>query len=104
VLAESQEAVSRQFAAGGPDKFQGVELLEGMRGATLVAGALAHLECRLVAAHAAGDHTIFVGEVERLAAAPGRPLLYHAGAYHRLGAAGPGEPAAVAGAPLRDRV
>jgi flavin reductase (DIM6/NTAB) family NADH-FMN oxidoreductase RutF len=103
VLAESQEAVSRRFAAGGPDKFAGVELVPGANGAPLVSGALAHIECRLEAAHAAGDHTIFVGEVERLAAAPGRPLLYHGSAYHRLGEAPEGAPA-VAGAPLRDRL
>ncbi len=35
----------------------------------LVSGALAHIECRLAAAHPAGDHTIFVGEVR----SPRRP-------------------------------
>ena len=105
VLAEAQESVSRQFAAGGPDKFIGVELLPGASGAPLVSGALTHIECRLVAAHPAGDHTIFVGEVERLTSAPGLPLLYHGSAYHRLReppeAGGPHE---VAGATVRDRV
>jgi flavin reductase (DIM6/NTAB) family NADH-FMN oxidoreductase RutF len=105
VLAESQESVSRQFATGGPEKFNGVELLPGTTGAPLVSGALAHIECRLVAAHPAGDHTIFVGEVERLSSAPGRPLLYHGSAYHRLpDPAEPSAPSALAGAPVRDRV
>jgi flavin reductase (DIM6/NTAB) family NADH-FMN oxidoreductase RutF len=101
VLAESQESVSRRFAGGGPDKFMGPGLVPGTRGAPLVSGALAHIECRLAASHEAGDHTIFVGEVERLEATAGRPLLYHESGYHRLDA---GEPIPIAGAPVRDRV
>jgi flavin reductase (DIM6/NTAB) family NADH-FMN oxidoreductase RutF len=101
VLAESQESVSRQFASRGIDKFSGVELSSGTTGVPLVSGALCHIECRLAAAHPAGDHTIFVGEVLRLEARPGRPLLYHESAYHRLEGGGP---APVAGAPVRDRV
>jgi flavin reductase (DIM6/NTAB) family NADH-FMN oxidoreductase RutF len=101
VLAETQEAVSRRFASGAADKFAGPGLVPGTNGAVLVSGALAHMECRLAAAHLAGDHTIFVGEVVRLAAAPGRPLLYHESGYHRLEAS---DPSPVAGAPVRDRV
>jgi flavin reductase ActVB len=101
VLAESQESVSRRFAGGGADKFSGPGLVPGTNGAPLVAGALCHIECRLAAVHAAGDHTIFVGEVERLETAPGRPLLYHESGYHRLETS---DPAPVGGAPVRDRV
>jgi len=101
VLAESQESVSRRFAGGGADKFTGPGLLPGTNGAPLVSGALAHLECRLAASHTAGDHTIFVGEVVRLEATAGRPLLYHESGYHRLDAT---EPVPLAGAPVRDRV
>jgi flavin reductase (DIM6/NTAB) family NADH-FMN oxidoreductase RutF len=89
VLAEDQEEVSRQFAWGGPDKFDRAPLVQGVTGLPLVAGAVAHLECRVVAAHAAGDHTIYVGEIEALAAQSGRPLLYHQGRYGRLAGPGP---------------
>jgi flavin reductase (DIM6/NTAB) family NADH-FMN oxidoreductase RutF len=85
VLAEGQEAVSRQFAWGGPDKFAKTRIVDGATGVPLVADALAHLECRVVAAHTAGDHTIYVGEIVALATRPGRPLLYHQGGYRRLG-------------------
>ena len=101
VLSESQESVSRRFASGGTDKFASGDLLPGASGLPLVAGALAHIECRLADAHLAGDHTIFVGEVVRLLTTPGRPLLYHESGYRRLEA---GNPAPVAGAPVRDRV
>ena len=50
----------------------------------LLDDALAHLECRVVAAHDAGDHTIFVGEVERATARDARPLLYYRGGYAQL--------------------
>jgi flavin reductase (DIM6/NTAB) family NADH-FMN oxidoreductase RutF len=47
-----------------------------------VAGALSWLECRTVSEHDAGDHTIFVGEVESTelgAEAPG--LVYRGGTF-----------------------
>ena len=89
VLGEEQETVSQRFAAGGPAKFNGLDLLPGQTGVLLVPGALAHIECRVVATHPGGDHTIYVGEVLTLAAWPGRPLLHQGSAYCRLGP-GPG--------------
>lgn len=87
VLAEGQEQVSRRFATPGADKFEGHSLL-GHNGALLIPGALAHIECRVHGVHPGGDHLLYVGEVERLEAWPGRPLLYHASGYHRLSAPG----------------
>jgi 3-hydroxy-9,10-secoandrosta-1,3,5(10)-triene-9,17-dione monooxygenase reductase component len=84
VLAEDQEAMSRRFAEGGGEKFSGLSLLAGASGVPLVPGALVHIECRVASAHPGGDHTIYVGEVLRLAVSPGRPLLYHGSSYRRL--------------------
>ena len=84
ILAEHQEEVSQQFAWGGPAKFDKVEVVEGASGVPLVAGALAHLECRVVATHVAGDHTIYVGEIVTMAVQGGRPLVYWQGGYRRL--------------------
>lgn len=84
ILAEEQENVSRRFAWGGAAKFEDTELVAGSTGVPLVAGALAHLECRVVGAHRAGDHTIYVGEIVSLATRPGRPLVYSQGRYRRL--------------------
>ena len=88
VLSETQEDVSRRFAWRGPDKFQGVVLEHGETGALLVPGATAHLECTVVEAHRAGDHTIYVGQVRVLRVNPGPPLVYHRGGYRRLAAEG----------------
>jgi flavin reductase (DIM6/NTAB) family NADH-FMN oxidoreductase RutF len=96
ILAEDQEEVSRRFATSGRRKFQETTLVEGRHGIPLVAGALAHLECRVRSFHEEGDHTVWVGEVVALSAHPGRPLVYQAGAYRRFamessraGASGP---------------
>lgn len=85
VLAEGQDPISERFARAGGAKFKDIEMVAGERGVPLVPGALAHIECALAAAHAAGDHTIYVGKVLALSAHPGKPLVYHAGAYHPLG-------------------
>jgi flavin reductase (DIM6/NTAB) family NADH-FMN oxidoreductase RutF len=84
VLAEGQEEWSRRFAVGGAEKFEALSLDVGDHGVPLVPGALAHIECRVTATLPAGDHAIYVGEVLRLRAFPGRPLLYHASGYHCL--------------------
>jgi flavin reductase (DIM6/NTAB) family NADH-FMN oxidoreductase RutF len=84
VLSEEQAEVSRQFAWGGPAKFDNVDTVEGETRVPLVARALAHLECRVVAAHPAGDHTIYVGEIVAMTTRPGRPLVYWQGQYRRL--------------------
>ena len=85
ILAEGQEPISERFARAGRAKFADLHLVTGEHGAALVPGALAHLECGLAAAHPAGDHTIYVGKVLGVSVHPGRPLVYHAGAYHPLG-------------------
>lgn len=104
VLSEAQEEVSRRFAGRGQGRFSGIDLLAGANGAPLLPGALAHLECRVVATHPGGDHSIFVGQVTRLDVHPGQPLLHHASAYRRLRPP-EGEPdRSQASARTRDRV
>lgn len=102
VLAEDQEDWSRRFAIGGPAKFAGAELPASRQGVALIPGALAHFECRVASSQAAGDHTIYLGEVQHLSVNPGRPLLYHASGYRRVGTDG-GE-ADEPGGSGRDRV
>jgi 3-hydroxy-9,10-secoandrosta-1,3,5(10)-triene-9,17-dione monooxygenase reductase component len=86
VLAADQERLSRRFAAWDlTDKFEGVPYRTGASGAPVLEGVLAWLDCRLVAAHDAGDHTIFVGEaIEGGQRGQGAPLLYYRGGYGRF--------------------
>jgi len=55
-------------------------------GVALLDGALSTIECRTVAVHPAGDHSIVVGEVVSVttAAHPGEALLYYRGRYVTL--------------------
>ena len=85
VLAADQEALSRRFAATeSSHRFDGIGYERGDSGVVLLDEALAHLECRRVAYHEAGDHTLFIGEVERATARDARPLLYYRGGYAQL--------------------
>jgi flavin reductase (DIM6/NTAB) family NADH-FMN oxidoreductase RutF len=84
VLAEDQQEISRRFALRGAVKFEGASLPAGQNGVPVVQGAVAVIECRVSAAHSAGDHMIYVGEVTRLETRAGRPLLYHGSTYRRI--------------------
>jgi flavin reductase (DIM6/NTAB) family NADH-FMN oxidoreductase RutF len=85
ILASDQEALSRRFAAmDSSHRFEGIGYVRGESGVVLLTDALAHLECRVVAQHEAGDHTIFIGEVEGATARNARPLLYYRGGYAQL--------------------
>jgi flavin reductase (DIM6/NTAB) family NADH-FMN oxidoreductase RutF len=87
LLAGGQEWLAQHFARGVPPigMWHGVDTEEGERGAPLLAGGLGWLECRLVAEHPVGDHTLFVGEVESVRlGSPAPPLVHHDGAYQTL--------------------
>jgi flavin reductase (DIM6/NTAB) family NADH-FMN oxidoreductase RutF len=88
LLDAGQEDLSRRFAGQRPgdDPFDGLDFAPGaITGAPLLAGGLGHLECKLVAAHPGGDHTIFVGEVLAAAVTGEQPaLVYYLSRYHRL--------------------
>jgi flavin reductase (DIM6/NTAB) family NADH-FMN oxidoreductase RutF len=85
ILASDQEALSRRFAAmESSHRFEGIGYDRGESGVVLLSDALAHMECLRIAQHEAGDHTVFIGEVERATARDARPLLYYRGGYAQL--------------------
>jgi flavin reductase (DIM6/NTAB) family NADH-FMN oxidoreductase RutF len=90
VLAENQRAISEYYALPSPTH-QNAEQEAGARfdrtqhGTPVLHGALAYLECRLHSAQDAGDHTIFIAEVEDVVVREGDPLLYFRGAYRQIG-------------------
>lgn len=50
----------------------------------LLDGALAHVGCRVVDVHTAGDHVLWIGEVEHLQHRDGEPLLFYRGRFGTL--------------------
>ena len=82
VLAADQKALAERFATRGIDRWAGVEHRPGINGAPLLAGAAATFECFNRSQYKEGDHTIFVGEVERCEHREGAsPPLYHGGKF-----------------------
>ncbi|MCH2221613.1 MAG: flavin reductase family protein [Dechloromonas sp.] len=87
ILSADQENLSNRFATWPTDRFAGLPWHAGLGGAPLFPGCCASFEVVNETAHAGGDHTIFIGRVERFAETPGlAPLLFHAGRYGRLAA------------------
>lgn len=83
VLAQGQEALSSLFASKKDEERRFVDLSweAGPTGAPLLPGSLAQLDCRVVGAHEAGDHVIYVGRVEEVRLAEGEPLLHYNRSY-----------------------
>jgi flavin reductase (DIM6/NTAB) family NADH-FMN oxidoreductase RutF len=82
VLAEDQEALSTHFA-GRPQEGLQIPFIS-RAGTPLLDGAVAYFVARVVDVHPAGDHTLYIGEVEHFEFSDRRPLLFHAGKYRRL--------------------
>jgi flavin reductase (DIM6/NTAB) family NADH-FMN oxidoreductase RutF len=90
VLAENQRAISEYYALPSPthqnaEREAGARFDRTQHGTPVLHGALAYLECRLHSAQDAGDHTIFIAEVEDVVVREGDPLLYFRGAYRQIG-------------------
>jgi len=90
VLSERQRSISDYYAR--PERTH--ENAEGEAGARfdrtshgtpMLHGSLAYLECRLHSAQDAGDHTIFIAEVEDVIVHDGDPLLFFRGRYRKVG-------------------
>jgi flavin reductase (DIM6/NTAB) family NADH-FMN oxidoreductase RutF len=89
VLSEAQANISEHYAdpernAEGAER-AGARFDRTLQGTPVLHGALAYLECRLQDARDAGDHTIFIAEVEDVVVREGKPLLYFGSAYHAIG-------------------
>ncbi|MGI4857900.1 MAG: flavin reductase family protein [Janthinobacterium lividum] len=86
VLDASQLALCRHFATVKTDRFAGIAHRVGTRGLPILDGALAWFECHNRSRYDEGDHTIFVGEVERCGVHPelaaSRPLVFQNGRFH----------------------
>ena len=90
VLAENQRAVSEYYADPNPDHRYAEREAKArfdrtQHGTPVLHGALAYLECRLHTAQDAGDHTIFIAEVEDVVVRAGDPLLYFRSEYRKIG-------------------
>ncbi len=88
ILAESQQALARRYAARGDSTLLPEDFEDGAGGLPVVRDALAYVACRRFAVHPAGDHTLILGEVTGMAqtAPGGRPLVFFGGRFGALDA------------------
>jgi flavin reductase (DIM6/NTAB) family NADH-FMN oxidoreductase RutF len=86
-LRDDQRELSDRFAGrlGDVDRFEGLITHAEATGAPVLDDCLAWLDCRVVATHVVGDHTLFIGEVVAAGAnGPAAPLVYWNADYRRL--------------------
>ena len=92
VLCEDQRAISEYYAR--PERVHeraeaeaGASFDRTSHGTPILHGALAYFECRLETVQEAGDHSIFIAEVEDVVLGEGDPLLFFRGKYRKVGEA-----------------
>jgi flavin reductase (DIM6/NTAB) family NADH-FMN oxidoreductase RutF len=79
VLSEDQSEISAHFASSRENKFEGDDVYK--EGLPLVDGCIAHFTCKTIAEHEAGDHIMFIGEVQSFEYHEQDPLVFYRGAY-----------------------
>jgi flavin reductase (DIM6/NTAB) family NADH-FMN oxidoreductase RutF len=88
VLAEEQRRLSDRFAGRRPGehaRFDDCSSRATPTGEPVLDGCLGYFDCRVVAAHDGGDHTLFVGQVEGgEVGAAATPLVFFDARYRRL--------------------
>ncbi|MGY8881408.1 MAG: flavin reductase family protein [Dehalococcoidia bacterium] len=77
ILDVGQTEIAKHFAT--PPESRGelaTENLTQLSGTPVIANAIAAMDCKVIAAHKAGDHTVFIGEVESIQVGEGDPLVW----------------------------
>jgi flavin reductase (DIM6/NTAB) family NADH-FMN oxidoreductase RutF len=90
ILAEHQRRISKYYALPEytherAEEEAGARFDRTGHGTPVLRGALAYLECKLRSTQEAGDHTIFIAEVEEVVVRQGEPLLFFRGKYRKIG-------------------
>lgn len=82
ILESQQQPLSRRFAEGLEDRFDGVDWRRDAGDHVVLGGTLAYIACEKWAELPAGDHTIFIGRVTGGGAnGTGKPLVHFRGEY-----------------------
>ena len=74
ILSVEQQNIAEYFARPPERREPGFHVPFSFteRGAAMIGDSLASMDCRVVESHVAGDHTIFIGEVDEIEAEPRR--------------------------------
>ncbi|HEV3308004.1 MAG TPA: flavin reductase family protein [Candidatus Sulfotelmatobacter sp.] len=88
ILAEDQRVISQYYAQTAEEQAESeppARFDRTHQGTPVLHGALTYLGCNLKWEHDAGDHTIFIAEVEDVVVRTGEPLLFFRSQYHGVG-------------------
>jgi flavin reductase (DIM6/NTAB) family NADH-FMN oxidoreductase RutF len=83
-LSAHQQGLSRLFASSIPGKAADVSFHMGSGGVPILDDVVAACEGRLVTAYDCADHTIAIGEIDRVHVTGGEPLVFYRGQYTEL--------------------
>lgn len=87
-LAECQQPISAHFGGRKDEKLQVPFVYHG--GTPLIGGSLAHIVARTTAIHEAGDHFLYLAQIEHLQLGEQRkPLVFFSGKYKQVEAHAP---------------
>jgi flavin reductase (DIM6/NTAB) family NADH-FMN oxidoreductase RutF len=81
VLAADQAELAMHFASKSPGKFVRMDVETSAHGLPRLPGAIATLDCAVVAEVDGGTHSIFIGRAEAGSAGSGTPLGYFRGRF-----------------------
>jgi flavin reductase (DIM6/NTAB) family NADH-FMN oxidoreductase RutF len=88
VLSHRQDGLSGRFASSSKtmvEKFDGVPYAEGWGGSPVLDDCIANFQCSVFARHEAGDHVVFIGQVEAFDQSSDEDaLVFYKGAYMML--------------------
>ncbi|MFK2827279.1 flavin reductase family protein [Bacillus sp. B190/17] len=82
ILAAEQQEVSMLFA--GQIKEKRETEFDRIQDVPVIKDALANIVCKVYSKQAAGDHTLFIGEVQDIVLREGAPLTFFAGKYGEI--------------------
>lgn len=84
ILSEEQKPLLAALGRPLEQRLEGVEVRDGVGGAPVIMAAAAAFECQVVTVTRAGDHDIYLGQVQHFERRDGGPLAYLAGEYGRV--------------------
>ena len=86
ILKEDQSELSNRFAWTKEDRFAVGSWSTAVTGAPVLEDALAWLDCTIYSRHAAGTHTIYIGEVQasHVLEPENKPLVYWNRDYRKI--------------------
>lgn len=85
ILSSQQQQIARHYTIPYEKRLKlDPPQTEALGDSRVISGALTTMDCRVVDSYNAGDHTIFIGQVENINIGKGTPLLYFHSSFTEL--------------------